>query len=553
MISAFERRWVLWFAGVVMTITTLPYLLGYAAQGMDYYFTGFIFGVEDGNSYIAKMLSGTFSAWLFRSPYTASPQQGMLIYLPYILLGKMAAPPGLHEQLVALYHLYRIVAGFLVIIATYHFLAFFLKDTWVRRFGLLLIILGGGLGWLLVISGSNYWWGSLPLDFYSPETFCFLSLYGLPHLALARALLLGTLLAYLKGVTSILYPDSELVLSRTLMLRSALNVSILWLFTGLAQPLDAVVIGIVIMWHQVGLAAWIILRHTQGSSTDLSSYWQLVKFVILSGILPGLFVMYNLWTSFHDPFVATWMGQNVLKSPHPLHYLLAYGLILPYAYLGGRRLLHHQPFKGWLLVSWIIILPLLVYLPVNLQRRLSDGVWVALVTLAMLTLEGLSSRNVPRRDWKRFLSTTPLFLLFPTTLFLIAGGIKAALWVKEPHFRPYDEVAVFQYIQAKSDPGVVVLASYKTGNTLPAWAPVRVLIGHGPESAFLPELQAKVAAFFSETTPDQQRIDLIHQYEVGYVFYGPTERALGKWNPERAGYLEPVYQSSAYVLFRVLP
>jgi hypothetical protein len=50
-----NRSWVLWLRALVMLATTLPYLLGYAVQGQDWRFTGFVFGVEDGNSYIAKM------------------------------------------------------------------------------------------------------------------------------------------------------------------------------------------------------------------------------------------------------------------------------------------------------------------------------------------------------------------------------------------------------------------------------------------------------------------------------------------------------------------
>ena len=85
-VSWIERRWVLAFAIILMVITTLPYILGYARAGGDWEFTGFVFGVEDGNSYIAKMLSGASGNWLFFSPYTAYPQHGVIAFLPYILL-----------------------------------------------------------------------------------------------------------------------------------------------------------------------------------------------------------------------------------------------------------------------------------------------------------------------------------------------------------------------------------------------------------------------------------------------------------------------------------
>src|SRR3989304_2050406 len=182
-VTASERRWVLWFGMLVMIATTIPYILGYARQGDAWQFTGFVFGVEDGNSYIAKMLSGSNGAWLFKTPYTTSFQPGVIAFLPYLVLGKLAFAPGLHEQLVVLYHFFRIVSGILAILATYDFISLFLNEIIFRRVGLLLSILGGGLGWIAVLVGSS----SLPLEFYSPETFGFLSLYGIPHLALARA------------------------------------------------------------------------------------------------------------------------------------------------------------------------------------------------------------------------------------------------------------------------------------------------------------------------------------------------------------------------------
>ncbi len=173
-VTNFERRWVIGFAIVVMLVTTLPYLLGYAVQGTNWRFTGFIFGVEDGNSYIAKMLSGAYGAWLFRTPYTAVHQNGALAFLPYLLLGKLSAPPGEHEQLVALFQTFRLFAGFFAILATYDFLALFIENIRARRWGLILAILGAGLGWLLVLLGYGQMLGSMPLDFYSPESFGFL-------------------------------------------------------------------------------------------------------------------------------------------------------------------------------------------------------------------------------------------------------------------------------------------------------------------------------------------------------------------------------------------
>ena len=174
-----EWRWVVIFAAVVMLITSLPYIYAYTQQESNVY-TGFLLGVDDGNSYIAKMARGSSGDWLFTTPYTAYPQKVSLIYIPYLILGKLAAPPALHEQLVVLFHIYRFVAGMCAIIASYFFITIFISTTSTRRLALILLTLGGGLGWVIILTGQTNWLGSPPLEFFSPEAFGFLEIYGLP-------------------------------------------------------------------------------------------------------------------------------------------------------------------------------------------------------------------------------------------------------------------------------------------------------------------------------------------------------------------------------------
>jgi hypothetical protein len=534
-----ERRWTLAFAAIVMLLTSVPYLIGYGAQGEQAHFSGFVIGVEDGNSYIAKMHSGSAGAWLFRSPYTPYPQRGTLMFLPYLLLGKLAAGPALHEQLVALFHLFRLAAGVLAILATYDFLAYFIDKVRLRRLGLALAILGGGLGWLLVLAGHDQWLGSLPLEFYSPETFGFLGLYGFPHLALARALLLWALLIYLRAATSEGPPANTAVL----------KLSLVWLISGLVQPLVMLVIGALIVIHLAGWAAWMLWRPAEGRIVEWRRWRRLALRVLLAGILPGALVLYNLWLLWRDPFMAGWTDQNIIRSPHPLHYLLAYGLLLPFAWAGGRRLLRHSPVQGWLLVGWLLALPLLAYAPVNLQRRLPEGIWVAWVTLSMVALEPPGFQVDDRTRRRRVFLMGVLALALPSTLLLWAGGLITARQVDLPLFRPAGEVRVFEALRAEAPAGQIVLAAYETGNALPAWAPLRVVIGHGPESVHLVELRLQVAAFYSQQISEAQRLEFLRQFDITYVFWGPAERLLGGWDPNQALYLRPTFQAGEYSLF----
>jgi hypothetical protein len=531
-----EYRWVLTFAVAVMAATTIPYVLGYISEGAGWRFTGFVLSIEDGNAFIGKMLSGAMGEWLFRTPYTALPQSGLLIFLPYLLLGKLVAPVAAHDKLVILYHAFRFCAGMLAILATYAFLSFFVVQVRYRRLGLILATLGGGLGWLLILLGASNWLGSLPLDFYSPESFGFLSLYIYPHYALARALLLWGLLAYLKAVRR---PAATRPIALT-----GLGLGTLWLLAGLVQPLTGMVVGAVVGIYLGALAAWQTWLKIRGRQVDWSRIRKTATLAGWAAVLPAPFVAYNLLSTRMNPFVKTWTEQSLFASPNPLHYLLAYGLIVPLAVLGGKQLWRQEDWTSKLPVVWALALPALAYTPISVQRRLPEGIWVALVVLAMKALELPASSKI---RW----SGVALFFLLPSTALLLIEGTAVALHPAEPAFRPADEVMTFQSLDGQTGRDVVALASYESGNALPAWAPVFVVVGHGPESVDLDKLLPRVEAFYAANTPNSERIKLLSDLSVDYVFWGPHERSLGEWDPRTCPFLTLFCRVGDYYVFAV--
>ena len=61
-----EWLWAVAWAAIILTITSLPYLYGAAISTPTNQFGGFVIGVEDGNSYLAKMRLGASGAWQWR-------------------------------------------------------------------------------------------------------------------------------------------------------------------------------------------------------------------------------------------------------------------------------------------------------------------------------------------------------------------------------------------------------------------------------------------------------------------------------------------------------
>lgn len=523
-----EKIWILKFAVLVMLVSLVPYVIGFARQGSDWVFTGFVFGVEDGNSYIAKMLSGANGYWLFQTPYTAYPQNGAFAFILYLLLGKLSSSPGQHTQLVLLFHIFRFAAGILMFLATYDFISIFIHNVKLRRLGTALAGLGGGLGFLILFGFRNLWAGGLPLEFYSPETFGFLELFGLPHLALGRALLLWGLCEYLNWGQSGVLSTRRKIIGGTA-----------WLVLGLVQPLTVAVGWMILAAHLTAITITSVFKYE-----DKMVRWNTLREYFIRALWMGLIsspiVIYTLVAFNIDPFLKEWTSQNIILSPPFIDYLLAYGLLLPFAILGliliGKS---HKP-RELLIASWFVIFPLLAYFPYNLQRRLLEGVWVAIIILALLGLEKAFNQKIAQ--WAYKISC----LLFLTTLVVFLGSCAAVWNVHEPIYRPRAEVEAFKYLGEQDMDQKIVLASYSTSNALPAWVPAKVVAGHGPESIHLGEIQSRTEGFFQSAENYQ---DLLDEFGVDYIFYGPGEQSLGSLNLKEG--ISVVYHQGDYWIYRV--
>jgi hypothetical protein len=521
-----EKVWCLGVSVVLVFLTTLPFLLAYERQGSDLRFTGSILAVEDGNSYIAKMRRGAEGDWLFRSPYTAQGQTGIPVFFAYLLLGKLAGGRASHEQLVSLLHLARMLAIPVVVFATYRFLSRFLNEERWRKWATFLTVAGGGLGWLIFASGNTSWLGSQPLELYSPETFGFLATLTFPHLLLSRAFLLLALDAYLASSAQ----------PRAAWFAAA------WL-VGLAllQPLSLAAASAAVAAHQILL----LLR--AASSHQRIRLWSSLRPAIVTLAGPSLLMVVYAVLLQRDPFLRTWAEQNILASPHVAHYLLAYGLLLPFVLIGMWRVWREGPSEHLLLVGWVLLLPVLAYAPVAFQRRLPEGGWVALCGLAAIGLAGLRVGEAGR--WRVGLGVLSLSTV--SSALLLVGATQIALRGLPPVFQESERVSGFEWLAENGDADSVVLSSYETGNALPAWAPVFVVIGHGPESAGLSGLEPRIRAFYAASGSGPEDEALLREYEVAFVFVGPAELAMGFSKAEAPPILSEVYRQGEITIFEV--
>jgi hypothetical protein len=524
-----EWRWVTLVALVVAALTSVPYVVGWAASTPESVFGGFVFAVEDGNSYLAKMGLGARGEWLYRDMYTPEAHDAGLFFLFHVLLGKLAALGG--ASLVFTYHAARLAFGFVMLLVTYRFMAAFTPLRRVRQFAFVLVAAAGGSGWLLVGLGAHNWLNSPPLDVYLPEGYGFLALMGFPHLSAARALLLGGLLLLLRAFES----------GRA---RYAVATGLAWLAMGLIVPFYVVIAGVVVLGYLV--ARHLPPRPRMGEGPGVRSP---LPHAMLAGLIAAPAVVYSVVAFSTNPVFRAWSQQNIIISPHPLHYVLGY-LVPALLAIPGARMAWRKGSHGRLLVTWVVIAPLLVYAPFNLQRRLIEGFQVALSLLAAYGFYvGLAPWWRARRPRvaASMAATALVVVLAVTPIMLVIGGTAAALTHDEPIFHSAAELNALDWLDRNAPRGALVLSAYETGNYLPARAGVRAFLGLGPETVDLPAKRKLVAAFYAgESTA------LVHTYGVGYVIAGPRERALGSFELDAAPFLERVYSNGDYAVYRVI-
>jgi hypothetical protein len=531
LIDKSDRKWLMFlFAGVVL-ITSVPYFLAFANQGSQWVFSGFFMGVDDGNSYLAKMVSGMNGSWLFRTPYTTQPQNGIIAFIPYLFLGKLVNSPGLHVQLIMIYQIFRLVGIGCCILGIYQFISIFTSNRMIRSIGMVFIVFGGGLGWLFPILGIKQILGTIPLDFYSPETFGFLSLYSFPHLAVARGLVFMSLAAFISSWDISVVPGK--IINR-------LQPGILLFIAGIFQPLSTAIGLLLIILYAV--ADQIILGFHK------ESLWNHLIQLIYPALLAVPVILYNGIAQFTDPFFKAWTEQNIITSPHPVHYILAFAIpltIIAIHFKTLRKLILQTKFL--FLAIWIPVFLLLAYIPFNLQRRLPDGIFVAIIILMMCVIETSGFRYT--RQW---LFTSGLMIL-PSTLLIIANGILSAMHPFEPIFVTKDKADAFLQMSQIVNHGSKILANFQTGNEFPVWAPVFMVMGHGPESIHLNSVREDVNTFFNMESQDEVRKKILGEHNIDYVIQEISKETFPDPIGNEPCYLQLDLDTGIYKLYKVIP
>jgi hypothetical protein len=467
---------------LLILLAAAPYLYAAAQSDAGWTFGGFLLNPIDGNSYLAKMQQGAAGAWLFRLPYTPEPGHGVLLFTPYLLLGRLAA--GLQIPLLVAFHVTRLLAAAFLFWQLLLFLRVALLEPRQANAAWIWAAIGSGLGWLAVASGD------LTSDFWVAEAYPFLSAYANPHFPLSAGLMVWIF-------RQALQPSGRWRIARL----AAAGITL-----ALASPFSIVLCGGIL----AGLTVWDALEHRR---LRLASVW-------VAPLVAAPLVLYEFFAAQGHPVLAGWNAQNLTAAPPVWDFLLSFSPALPLAVAGLAAAWKQRQQAGVrLLAVWLVLAVVLLYLPFNLQRRFLVGFYIPCVALALLGIDILIRKARPRR---LVLIVVVLFAL-PTNLLILMGGFDAARRHSPEVYLSRDEQAGLDWITANTPPDALVLSSPAVGLLIPAHTGRQVVYGHPYETVPADANRALVEAYYASGGQDSAVLDL---FEVDFVLFGPREAAL---------------------------
>ncbi|MBI4790109.1 MAG: hypothetical protein HY782_24000 [Chloroflexi bacterium] len=538
--SPTRREWTvaLVVALVAVALTLVPYALGYAFTRPGLVYTGLVMNPEDSQSYFAKMLQGYDGRWLYTIPFTTEEHAPAFIGGFYLALGQIARALGL--SLDAMWHSARVIADLFMFLATFGFIASFLREPRARWTAYVLAVFGSGLGWLLFLVNQPYWLDAFPVDFKMPEAHLFFTALTFPHVALGTSLIIMSL--WLTRRTT------ETGNWGFVIIAGLVNLAL-----GIVYPFLIYLIAVAVAFF------WLYL-----SFRSRSILWRQGIMLATGLLFPAPLLFEYARTLATSPIFRAWDAQAVTLSPPWPHYLVAYGVMLA---LAGLHLWIKRQSEFALLWIWLLAAALLVYAPLNPQRRFVQGVQVPLAILATAGLFEVVLPWLGRTRAFRWLAARPRYSVaglerLLVVLFLMVMGLSnlyiltslsVTMAIQQPDllFRPRTEVAAVEWLRANTTRGDVVLSDYETGNYVAAHAGNAVVVGHWAETLDVEDKRVQVARVYNSATDNSVRRDLLARFRVRYVWFGARERAQDAFDPSTATYLTRVFANEGVTVYQV--
>lgn len=528
-------------AFAAIALVSVPYLWGHFHEPPGMVFMGFADHPYDQNSYLSRIQQASEGKFFIRRDFTLEEQRPLFFNPLTWTLGVVCRFTGVTP--LAAYYGALVFYALLLLAVLRWFIGIFVADRRAALFAFALCVFSSGLCWLIPyrhwlalatrspVESRNL----VPISYWIAETITFETILSFPQFSLTAALMLLGFGYMVKGAGE-----------RTA--GNGVRAGIAFSFLSFVHTVDMVTVGVVsAAWCAAGL-----IRFRRGAARATASG-------AIAALVACPAFLYMLYLFTNEPVFIEWSKERFI-SPHPLSYLIGYGLVLFLSLPELIRIARRGTLAEQFLAVWVIGVAILLYAPVSFQRRLSTAVHVPLCILAArfvfrLVLPLLRRWCAPR--WGGRIETAVLAALVLATSPDIF--VKVSLCIREMRGNPNEfylprvDLEAMRWMKERHNEDAAVLSSYKSGLYLPAYTGNRVFVGHWSETLRFDEKRRIADWVFHAPGRLEEKRGFLKAQGIRYVYYGTFERMRGPFAIEGAPFLETLYDRGGVAILRVVP
>jgi len=603
-----SRRHLLLLITTIVLTTWLPYIFGWWLTPPETRYFWLIYNPDDQNVHLMWARQAMEGKFFFHDLFTTEPHPGLFTNLFSLALGWFCRFTGISLHLG--YQVFRTLIAIAFLLTAYWLSSFLLSDDRSRLFALLLIGFSSGFGWILVL----FWWltGQRPPFFFvdvspeliMPEANSFLSMTVAPLATLGVTLVMGALGCLLASTE--VKPPKALPAPRSwsrILLRFVVPSALFGMLVVNVHTYAAVPMLIaVFLWQALQVITVRRVNLRELATVLLFSF----PVVLLLGGQAFLFS--------RDPAFAQKAATPTL-TPSPVILIGSYGFIALGAVLGLPAAWRKAKLgeKGWaLLLAWTTAIIVSIYLPVSFQRKMIEGLHVALCFLTALAFEEWANRfgekrerdegrgtrsevegsKTQRKSLKgqiaaqrqlRISSAFPCPLsLAPcstwSTLALILLTVPSQIaffalngyWLVHnnliydtrfnppysrmlmpPYYLSENHLRLFNWLERNARSDEAVLCHPMLGNYLPVLTGRKVFVGHWAETLNFVEKLRTATAVWKGLIPDEEARRFFRQHRIRYALETDFERFAANGSTDLHRYGEAIFQAGKDLIFRL--
>lgn len=465
---------------VVFLVSLLPIFLNafpnfYASlktpSGMVFSGQASWFDPWDINLYVSAIRSGQTNGFLLSNLYTTTPNQPILMYPFYTLLGLIFK----NINPFFLFHFWAAIFGLVLVFGIFYLLKFFLENFFERVVATMAITLGAGFGFLYPLINSAD---------ATVTSFTFQSAFQRPHEAMAVLFYLFSVVFFLR--------------------KKILIASIFSLLTVFFYPFYFLSLAFI-------FSLYLFIKNK--SELKLSNYLPLI-YILIPSLITFFFASSQI--SSNETFQNV-LSQN-LATPNPLLLFSGYGIITVLIIYNLFFMKKNE--KNLFLLIWFFLSLSLSFTPFGFSRFFLRGLFFPVVILSVLAINDLIKRA--RVSYFVFYFLFFIFLL-PTNLKITYERIKEVQKNNPWYYLSKNELEAIKFLDTKTSNKSGVLALYTLGNLIPAYSHNTVYFGHLLQTPSSQNKLQNAYFFYASQIPNEKAKEFLKQNNIQYVVYGKEE------------------------------